>query len=233
MRKIIGTVTLGLLITASSGAWAGEKGSFYLRGDVGAAQIGGNKGVIGDLGNPPDEVDFNKEVTPNAQVGVGYYFADTFRLEAIAGNNFKRQISGDYTNDGSPIANDGQVDVESLYGLIAVSADLQAAFGIQDTPWMPYVSAGAGVSRNKLGQFDFSPSLGQYIVGNSNTSLAWTIGLGTGYRINQQWVFDVGYRYMDLGKAMSSKSSNVETLRSPLEFDVTSHVLNVGVRYEF
>ena len=69
----------------------------------------------------------------------------------------------------------------------------------------PYINAGIGASRNKVGKMDSItypswPVGPGAIEGKTTTSFAWQIGVGTDITINQHVALNAGYRLVDLGK---------------------------------
>ncbi len=100
----------------------------------------------------------------------------------------------------------------------------------------PYIGAGVGVSYNKMSDVYFTdnPNLLNRIGGASRTSLAWSLMAGVGYQLNERAILDLGYRYMDYGKAESSRVDNTGAINPPLRInDLTAHEFKVGLRYHF
>jgi opacity protein-like surface antigen len=100
----------------------------------------------------------------------------------------------------------------------------------------PYIGAGVGVSYNKMSDVYFTgnPFLLNTIGGASRTSLAWSLMAGVGYQMNERAILDLGYRYMDYGKAESGRVDNTGAINPPLRInDITAHEFKVGLRYHF
>ncbi len=100
----------------------------------------------------------------------------------------------------------------------------------------PYVGAGVGVSYNKMGEtfFTDNPYLLNRIEGNSRTSLAWSLMAGVGYQVSDRAILDLGYRYMDYGKATSGKVDNTNSINPAVRIsDITAHEVKIGLRYHF
>lgn len=99
------------------------------------------------------------------------------------------------------------------------------------TPFTPYISAGMGGARLKLGTEE------QAI---HQTEFAWQLGFGVSYEINEHFAADFGYRYIDYGtfsdyfiheNQISKHEVEVESHRARVESHANEIML--GVRYIF
>lgn len=99
----------------------------------------------------------------------------------------------------------------------------------------PYVSAGLGMSHNKLKYTE------RFVTGlvtkanDSKNDFAWNVGLGLNYTINNNFDVDLGYRYVDLGKVSSTyKMNNVNfDYNSKIETKLRTQDITLGLRYKF
>jgi opacity protein-like surface antigen len=67
------------------------------------------------------------------------------------------------------------------------------------------------------------------------TNFAWNVGLGVGYQITPNVALDVGYRYVDLGKA-STKWTNAIYLPGDVRTqskNMVQHQIGIGLRIGF
>lgn len=93
------------------------------------------------------------------------------------------------------------------------------------TNWTPYIGAGVGVARVKS-------KLNVDIMGMAfkvnEYNLAWNIGAGVAYKINNNWSVDAGYRFTNMG-------NSEKTFFNFAKAKITTHVheLNLGLRYSF
>ena len=72
------------------------------------------------------------------------------------------------------------------------------------------------------------------IEGNSRLSMAWSLMAGIGYQVSERAILDVGYRYMDYGKAVSGKVDNTNSINPAVRInDITAHEVKIGLRYHF
>lgn len=210
-------------------AWDG----FYIKAGVGVASGIDNDGTIGDLVDPPDQIDFDFGESTAYQFGVGYLVNDWFTAELSLQHNSGFDLEGPYIDDGRPSTGvNGKVDLETTSIMLAGQVDMAA---ILKKGWKtrPYVGLGIGYARNKIGAFTLSFAQGRYIAGNTESGLAWKTTFGVIYPINDQTMIDASYSYADYGEAKSTRSTNTVTLNSPLTFDVKAHEFLLSVRYLF
>jgi opacity protein-like surface antigen len=100
----------------------------------------------------------------------------------------------------------------------------------------PYVGAGVGVSYNKLSEVYFTENvfLTNRIEGNSRLSLAWSLMAGIGWQVSDRAILDIGYRYMDYGKAESGRVDSAGFINPAVRVDdLNAHEFKVGLRYHF
>jgi opacity protein-like surface antigen len=224
-------------IIMSSAAIAQEAGSkLYIKAGVGVASGINNVGTIGDLINPPDQVDFDFGESTAYQLGMGYLVNDWFTAELSLQRNSVFNLEGPYIDDGIPAGINGKVDLETTSIMLAAQADIAS---ILKKEWKirPYVGLGVGYAKNKVGKFTISPSEVSNIAGNTKSGFAWKTSFGATYPINKQFIFDVSYSYVDYGEVKSSRFASDEdgiiTLNSPLTFDVKTNELLFSIRYLF
>lgn len=100
----------------------------------------------------------------------------------------------------------------------------------------PYVGGGVGVAYHEVDQISFTenPNLLNKIDGQNNIAFAWQAGAGIGYQISDRAIIDVGYRYLDLGKAQSGRADDAGFVNPRVKFDdIAEHQIKVGLRYHF
>ena len=95
----------------------------------------------------------------------------------------------------------------------------------------PYVGAGLGGAYLNT---DYKTSIingGAASIGVSKSSwnLAWNVGGGVAYHLNENAALDFGYRYVDLGKAETG-SINALSMSGSSELDYTAHEFSIGLR---
>jgi len=121
----------------------------------------------------------------------------SYRLEAAVG--YERHNYTDYSSDDASLLTlmaNGYYDIDSGSKII------------------PYLMAGAGVANVDLSW-----------VSDSSTSFVWQVGAGVGFKLDDNIIFDLGYRYI-----------KPEGLECPLDNnDVkwnSQHIM-AGIRYQF
>jgi opacity protein-like surface antigen len=100
----------------------------------------------------------------------------------------------------------------------------------------PYVGAGVGLAYNKLGGVSFTgnPALTNVIEGDSKWSLAWSLMAGVGIQITERTTLDIGYRYLDMGKAESGTLDNLGFTNPKVRIDdLAAHEFKIGLRFAF
>ncbi|EDV18602.1 hypothetical protein TRIADDRAFT_62899, partial [Trichoplax adhaerens] len=193
--------------------------SYYAKGEVGLAM--------------PKKVDGDK-LKKSVIFGIegGYKMNENFRFGLGIGmlNNVKpKDVPAGTT---APKAS-------SLFGEVNAYYDIGEFNG-----FTPYLTAGVGVSRNKLKNNVSSSSGGGtatlssttpagkktgagkiVTVGSDSktkTNFAWNVGLGAMYNIDPEFAVDLTYRYRDLGKVMKGDNDKLK-----------SHNVTVGLVYKF
>ena len=100
----------------------------------------------------------------------------------------------------------------------------------------PYIGAGVGVAYNQMDEVSFTGNtlLVNRIEGDSRLSLAWSLMAGIGWQVSDRAILDLGYRYIDFGKAQSGRvdSGNFVNPRVTIN-DMSAHEVKVGLRYHF
>ena len=102
--------------------------------------------------------------------------------------------------------------------------------------FVPYVGAGVGFAFNKVDEVYFTgnPFLTNRIFGDERWSLAWSLMAGVGYQITDRITLDVGYRYLDMGKAESGTIDNAGFTNPKVRIDeLAAHEVKVGLRFAF
>jgi opacity protein-like surface antigen len=126
---------------------------------------------------------------------IGYDYGQT-RLEAAVGY---QQHDWKYTLD------------DASFVTVMANAYFDADAGPEITP---YVMAGAGIVN-----VDASWS------SDTSTSFAWQVGAGLGFKIDENIIVDVGYRYL--------RPEGLESPNTTNDVNWKSHNILAGIRYEF
>ena len=100
----------------------------------------------------------------------------------------------------------------------------------------PYVGAGVGLAYNKTGSVSFTgnPALVNTIEGDNRWSLAWSLMAGVGIQLTERTTLDIGYRYLDMGKAESGIIDSAGFANPKVRIDdLAAHEFKVGLRFAF
>jgi opacity protein-like surface antigen len=157
----------------------------------------------------------------------------------VLGYHGNRDLTGDpgnYTITRANVTTPGGDDplhtsIKSYTAMLNAYRDLGSFGG-----FVPYLGAGLGVAYNMMDEVYFTgnPNLTNRIHGKSDLSLAWAVMAGVGYQLTSNTILDVGYRYIDMGKATSERHDNLGFVNPRVMVsDLAAHEVKVGLRYHF
>lgn len=160
--------------------------------------------------------------------GYGKQFGPTVRGDVTLGY---RAYKLD-TSDGS--GTKFKSDITSLALMANAYYENDRASGV----WKPYVGLGLGVAQNKFGDFTAENGSGTTASGpgGTKTGFAWAFMFGFGIPQSKNLTWDIGYRYVDLGKIetasgnLSDGAGNLIPI-SGLTGNLRAHELFVGARF--
>ena len=140
-------------------------------------------------------VDDYSQFTLGGALALGYDFWPQQMLPlraeiefALRGNSEK---SWDSHFDGDSISTKGLWNTSTLF--LNLYYDIQT-----DTPFVPYIGAGAGLAFNYVEYTVHSDGFGGSASENF-TNFAWNVGAGVAYNFNENFAVDLGYRFMMMG----------------------------------
>ncbi|RME96452.1 MAG: porin family protein [Alphaproteobacteria bacterium] len=216
-------------------------GSWYLKGYVGITNQQADNfsnDVIKANAAAFTIVNHEFDSSPLIGGGIGYRHSDRFRFDLTGEYRSKASFTGlDFFTGcalGSGTCTNEYHGFKSETLLLANAyVDLGTFRGIT-----PYVGAGIGVVNLN---FDDVKDVNQ-IAGaihwagdNDEWNFAWAIHAGLAYNVSDSLTLDMGYRYVNLGDAVSGRFTNFDpsvTSPGPLTVeDIDSHDLLVGLRW--
>ena len=239
---MIRKLTLALLLTLPTIAFAIDLEGFYITAKVGASKTfnTGETSFILSSGTP--RALQNDDLGTGSAFGfsLGKYLTDSFRLELEA---IKRT---GYEYDGRAIpfptfTYNTKIQTEALF--INGFYDFQP-FTMSNTAITPYLGGGVGISRNKMGTTVFRsngiPS-GTTIDGDTINQFAYKLSAGTLVSINEQLSLDVNYQYVNLAAFKGGTELSWNGVRMPANDrqrginggDIKTQELMVGLQYKF
>ncbi|MBV1706915.1 MAG: outer membrane beta-barrel protein [Hyphomicrobiales bacterium] len=229
---------------------------WYLRGDVGVGMTHLSSfnptfpgpGTVTGAG-----VDF-ASIDSGAYIdgGVGYQFNNWFRADVTAeyrgSTAFRGSESYTGTQAGPPATYTGHD-----YYTSSIAHTLALVNGYVDLgTWSrltPFVGAGLGMSYNMVSGltdigYGSSGTAGQgnggggYAANHGNFSFAWALMAGLDYRVNSNLKLELGYRYLNMGRAKSASivCQGVAPATCPNEvqsYNLSSHDLHLGMLWTF
>ncbi len=214
-------------------------GPCYMRADVGYS-LSGTPDVRWPVTDPGTGAYLGSRVS---QVDI----ADTWLLEGGVGcsgsgwrGEFVLGYRGNRKIDGEPILwNPPMLPIDDpLHTSITTYTAMLNAYRNLGSwgNFTPYVGAGMGIAYHMVGDTTFTenPSLIHTIEGNRDISFAWQVMAGVGYQLTDRAVPDLGYRYIDMGKATSGRADTAGFVNPRVVVDdITAHELKIGIRYHF
>lgn len=229
---------------ALSGRPSGTSGN-YLRLELGAA-FGSAEDASwlppGYPGDPQVFFDLDMDTTAMAAIGFGRDYGNGWRseisLSLFGTTDFEGPWSYTVPADPGPHA-----DMEGSVRSAALMANGYRDFA-SGGAMTPFVTFGLGIAHNRMGDWTrINPDAGRTrrsFEGDTETGLAWSVGAGVSWDVgpvlgSAPAKLDLTWRYFDLG----SVTGGTEPLPgsgaggNPVEglnFDVTDHVLAVGLR---
>jgi opacity protein-like surface antigen len=97
----------------------------------------------------------------------------------------------------------------------------------------PYIGAGIGLTRLHAKQY-VDNGLPPHAVSPQSqlTNVTWAVMAGVAYQVAPNWLIDVGYRRLDLGKVLVTTGQGVFNDSTAIQ-GVTAQQVRVGLRYLF
>ena len=177
---------------------------------------------------------------PGLDAGVGYAAASAVRLEVLLEYRPRFTFQGRTNFLEAARQQSVTAELSSLAGLVAAYLDLPQA------GWfIPFIGAGAGASRNRIGETRMTfPRTTTMVPGAGHVAVAWMATAGVATELGARVTLDLAWRYTDLGAAHTGRGAGQvvwrDGSRPPLGLDlaptraaIASHGLRVSLRYAF
>jgi opacity protein-like surface antigen len=186
--------------------------NWYVRADAGFGfpfSAGGT-----DLGANFTSTSIQDAVTAGAGIG---FKKDWFRTDVTLDYGTDMRFTG---VSGKNVAT---ADLSNLTMLFNGYIDL-------GTWWRftPYVGAGAGLSDLRAGSVSDAAVAVGGLPSTTNWSFSWAATAGVSYILNQNWMFDLSYRYLDMG----TPRSNIPGVGTIDYGNVSANQVRLGFRYQ-
>jgi opacity protein-like surface antigen len=193
----------------------------------------------GDLGYRKYHID--SVDAPTANTVLGFDIANTWTLGFGGGYQYKwfrTDVTLDYANKARFHGDTPQgpgyfnTQIDSFTLLANVYFDLGNWAG-----FTPYFGLGAGTTSMRTHDFRIADQLpSQGVADTTRWNFSWAAMAGVSYQITQTTLVDVGYRYLQLGEAISgtwtpnTPTPFINTARVTMR-DMTAHELRIGLRW--
>ncbi|MFC7331671.1 porin family protein [Rhodocista pekingensis] len=215
-HRLAGATALVLLVATApalaQGTRSGDSGP-YIRGSLGYSW------------SSEDEIDYS----PLWGIGAGYRINPNLRVDLTADWRDRYIVEGGrgFAAGGLPI--NSEVDNRTL--MVNAYYDF-GAFELMGNRQQvrPYLGAGIGLSTTKVDDVDViiaDQNRLERFFGSDDDQFSWQLMAGAQVETGSGLFFDLGYRYVDLGKVQLSSTSGV------LDEDLRAHELVATLGYRF
>ena len=182
---------------------------------------------------------------PALELGLGYAAAPAVRLEVLLEYRPRFVFEGRANFLESTRLQSVAADISSISGMLAAYVDLPGAGLPGFGPFRPFIGAGVGAVRTRVGETRMTfPKTTTVVPGGSRTGLAWMLTAGVAKALGERATLDLAWRYTDLGAVRTGRGGGRvvwrDGSRKPLLLDLastraklTSHGLRLSLRYAF
>ena len=191
MKRILATLALVVALALPGLAQAEVNGVYFAPKFLMSIQDTGN--ISRPYSDMTDES--YSQFTLGGALAVGYDFYPQQQIPlraeiefALRGNSEK---SWDSEFGGSGVSTKGLWNTSTLF--LNLYYDI-----LTDSPFVPYIGAGAGLAFNYVEYTVHSDGFGGSASENF-TNFAWNVGAGVAYNFNENFAVDLGYRFMMMG----------------------------------
>ena len=179
------------------------------------------------------------------QVGLGYAAAPTARIEFLVDYRPRLAFEGraNFLEPGR--RQSVAADLSSLSGMLAAYVDLPGLGLPEFGPFGPFIGAGAGAARARIGETRMTfPRTTTIVPGASRVGFAWMLTAGVAAALGERTTLDLAWRYTDLGTVHTGRGEGRvvwrDGSREPRVLDLAatqarlaSHGLRLSLRYAF
>lgn len=177
-------------------------------------------------------------------LGLGYVIAPAMRLEAVVQHHpripFKGRANFRQTTDRQDVS----ARLSTVTGMLAAYVDLPALGLPRVGPFSPFVGAGAGLSRVRIGETRMEfPKTRTIVPAGRRTGFAWMATAGLAVPLSEKVTVDLAWRYTDYGDVETGKATGRIEFRDgrpavPLPLartkaDLRRHGAVLSLRYAF
>ncbi len=203
----------------------------YVVTEVAAVYVNPTDSQISNSGNEID-IELEESIAPAIRLGGGV------RWNSLLSTDLTYTYIGgismdvdDYELNSSPVDVDGELEMQSHLFMVGNRFDL-----VQNQ-WesvKPYVGIGVGMAINQTDSLELNTT---EVFGETTTEFAWSLKIGVDFMLAENLSLSLCYEYLDAGSAETDTKYEVSGFESeidePFEFDMTAHVLTVGLNWKF
>jgi opacity protein-like surface antigen len=185
----------------------------------------GGGGMSADAGLGGEDPESGFGLGLSAGYNLGYLNSIPIRVEAEYVYRGQAEFGAGPRQYGGALAGQNfKVSAHSLLANIFFDIPTQTAL-------TPYFGGGLGLAYLDTDYSTYISDAGINSVSSSSNDLnfAWNLGGGMAWSLNDSIALDMGYRYVDLGKADSGNVS-INNFTSTSSTDYTAHEVSLGLR---
>jgi opacity protein-like surface antigen len=207
---------------------------WYLRGDIGYGATRSSRATHENfaLRAVLDHAKFGTGVSLGG--GFGYRYNEYLRVDMTIDHRFDASFTGSSTHAGGLLQLQDRGKFSATTGLVNAYVDLGTWGSIT-----PYVGAGLGFSNKRFANYVIdacivSCDVARFELGTlparSRNDFAWALMAGLAVDAGHGATVDLGYRYLNLGKARTRNDPALGTVKVS---KIDSHEFRVGLRWAF
>lgn len=224
MKRLIFLAVFALVFTTAS-AQAQNTG-LYVSGNIGLSRQPDFNGANNFMGLP---------------IGLNARFDEGYKARGSLGYDFGAfRFEGEVSyrdNDGDGLGSltlAPSVPVVSEISSISFMANVYYDYHSGNSPWVPYLGAGMGVSTVDF-SFSMPSAIGGAVVNDKDTVLAYQIMVGVGYEITQHLAVTADYNYLATAdvELRANKPPLLPGTGDTFNSSNSNHSFNLGIRYTF
>ena len=182
--------------------------------------------------------------TGAVDLGLGYEVTRALRLEALVQHHPSIPFKGHANFLQTTERQDVSAELSTLTGMLVAYVDLPALGLPRPGPFSPFVGAGAGLSRLRIGDTHMEFVRTRTVVpGGRRTGFSWMATAGVAVTLDDRLTLDLAWRYTDYGSVETGEATGRVEFRSgrqPLQLplartgaELRRHGLTASLRYAF
>ena len=208
MKKKLTIIAGSWIFLAASAAHAAPNAPYYFGAGIGLSSL--RDATLTEAGTPFSiDADFNAGLGLTAALG---YDLDFARMELELG--YKKNNINSFNAFGVSVPASGDVTSKSIM------MNFYHDFTTPESRWSPFLGAGLGAARLDVN----NATVTGFALGDANdTVFAWQLMAGIGYKVTDNTVIDLSYRYF------ATATPDFDGMKA--EYD--SHNVMIGLRFLF